>query len=188
MFLAVFAVPVVLRADMLSTHSFDTGTEVSSLGRRQSDLQTGSLLETLSCPGENSGAIYAEFSCEPWALARDTDQKQSTLILENGPDSLNLCLSALIGLGMCTSARGLKRLHYGHFAQWYHNGGPIQVGHVHAATPESLLRMADLCFAQTVCTAEDSDSGFHFKETAPLWRKSQFTPEVLASRPPPCTS
>ncbi|MCP4609780.1 MAG: hypothetical protein GY845_13820 [Planctomycetes bacterium] len=106
----------------------------------------------------------------------------------NGPGSLNLCLSALIGLGLCSSAHFVKKLSFSFVPEWYHNGGPFQIGHSHAVTPESLCSSPVYCFVQPVCTVEDSFTQFSLRIVVSIWRKSQFTPAVIASRGPPLTS
>ena len=114
-----------------------------------------------------------------------TSEIQQLQSLTNGPDSLNLCLSALIGLGLCSSAHFVKRFSFSFVPEWYHNGGPFQIGHSHAITPESLCTTAVCCFVQPVCTAEDSLPIYCLGTITSLWWKSQFTPAVLASRGPP---
>ena len=116
----------------------------------------------------------------------DIQQLQS---FTNGPGSLNLCLSALIGLGLCSSAHFVKKLSFSFVPEWYHNGGPFQIGHSYAISPESLCPISVSCFIQPTCTmAEDSFTLYRLGTIVSLWRKSQFTPDVIASRGPPLTS
>ena len=119
----------------------------------------------------------------------NTDIEQTSeiqhLTLTNGPGSISLCLSALIGLGLCSSTHFVKRLSFSFVPEWYHSGGPFQIGHSHAITPESLCTTAVCCFVQPVCTAEGSLPIYRLGSIMSLWRKSQFTPAVLASRGPP---
>ncbi len=121
--------------------------------------------------------------------AKDDDSQSAEIqhlqILTNGPDSLNLCLSALIGLGLCSSAHFVKRLSFGFVPEWYHNGGPFQIGHSFAVSPESLCPAPACCYIQPVYTVEDSLPQYRLRTVVSLWRKSQFTPVVLASRGPP---
>jgi hypothetical protein len=115
----------------------------------------------------------------------DIQQLQS---FTNGPGSLNLCLSALIGLGLCSSAHFVRKLSFSFAPEWYHNGGPFQIGHSYAISPESLCPIAVCCFVQpTRKMAEDSFTLYRLGTIVSLWRKSQFTPDVIASRGPPLT-
>jgi hypothetical protein len=121
----------------------------------------------------------------------DIEQPDEILHLQSftdGPGSLNLCLSALIGLGLCSSAHFVKKLSFSFVPEWYHNGGPFQIGHSLAITPESLCSSPVYCFVQPLCTAEDSFTQYRLRTVVSIWRKSQFTPSVIASRGPPCMS
>ena len=103
----------------------------------------------------------------------------------DGPSSISLCLSALMGLGLCASTHWVKRLHFGSVPEWFHDSGPFQIGHSHAATPESICFVQVCCFTQPVCTAENHIPQYRMGTIVSLWRKSQFTPAVIASRGPP---
>ncbi len=126
-----------------------------------------------------------EFLPEANVDVSQTSEIQHPQILTNGQGSLNLCLSALIGLGLCSSAHWVKRLSFGFVPEWYHNGGPFQIGHSFAVTPESLCPVPVCCFVQPVCTVEDSLPQYRLGTVTSLWRKSQFTPVVIGPRGPP---
>ncbi len=113
-----------------------------------------------------------------------TSDMQNPQILTDGTGSFSLCLSALIGLGMFSSAHLVKRLSFSFVPEWYHNGGPLQIGHSHAM-PDSLCPVPVCCFIQPVCTVEDSLQQYRLRTVVSLWRKSQFTPTVLVPRGPP---
>ncbi|MBN1805948.1 MAG: hypothetical protein JW837_11920 [Sedimentisphaerales bacterium] len=124
----------------------------------------------------------------------NTDIEQTSHIQQlqsftNGPGSLNLCLSALIGLGLCSSAHFVKKLSFSFFVpEWYHSGGPFQIGHSYAVSPESLCPIAVYCFIQPICKMVEDSLLYRLGTVASLWRKSQFTPAVTASRGPPLIS
>ena len=126
-----------------------------------------------------------EFLPEANADVSQTSEIQHPQGLTNGPGSFNLCLSALIGLGLCSSAHWMKRLSFDFIPEWYHDGGPFQIGHSYAVTAESLCPIPVCCFIQPVYTVEDSLPQYRSGTVVSLWRKSQFTPCVLASRGPP---
>jgi hypothetical protein len=111
---------------------------------------------------------------------------QPLLILTDGAGSFSLCLYALLGLGLCGSGQWLKKISIGCIPEWYHDGGPYQIGHSLAIGPESLCS-ATVCFVQPEYIAENISPEYYEGTIAPLLRKSLFTPNVLASRGPPET-
>ncbi|MFZ2147476.1 MAG: hypothetical protein WAV28_09660 [Sedimentisphaerales bacterium] len=165
----------------------------SDAGRRQLiyDCRRPGLLYTdLSSPS-NFPSFAELYSCSveflPGASAdvSQASEMQQPQILTDGTGSLSLCLCALIGLGLCRTAPWVKKLSFCFVPEWYHNGGPFQIGHSYAVTPESLCPVPAFCFIQPVCMAEDSLTQYRLGTIMSLWRKSQFTPIVLASRGPP---
>ena len=119
---------------------------------------------------------------------KQTSETQRPRILTDGQSSLNLYLSALISLGLCSSAHCLKKLHSRFISEWYHNGGPFQIGHSIAVDPDSICPAPVYCFIQPVHAAEDCVPQYRLGTIASLWRKSQFTVSVLAPRGPPSAS
>ena len=105
--------------------------------------------------------------------------------LTGGPGSVSLCLYALMGLGLCSAPHWIRRLSLGHIPEWYHNGGPFQIGHSFAVSPESLCPVPVYCFVQPDDTPEDLIRKYCIRTIVSSWRKSQFTPDTLASRGPP---
>ena len=126
-----------------------------------------------------------EFSPEDDTQTSDLQQLHS---LTDGHNSLEFCLSALISLGLCCSVHRVRRLSFGFVPGWYHEGGPFQIGHSFAVTPETLYPTPACCFIQTFCTADSHLPPYCLKTVISLWRKSQFTPAVIASRGPPAMS
>jgi hypothetical protein len=117
-----------------------------------------------------------------------TSEVQHLQSFTNGPGSFNLCLSALIGFGLCGTAHFVKKLSFSFFPEWYHNGGPFQIGHSYALSPDSLCPVQVYCFIQPVYIAEDSIIEHRWRTVVSLWRKSQCTPAISASRAPPVIS
>jgi len=111
-------------------------------------------------------------------------------LLTDGINSLSLGLSALIGFGFVGSAHCLKRLHFGLIPEWFHDGGPLQIGHSYAVMPNSLCSTPAYCFIQPVTLEHDSYQPQLHRQgvIVSLWRKSQFTPDAIASRGPPYMS
>jgi hypothetical protein len=111
-------------------------------------------------------------------------------ILTDRQNSRTLCLYALLGLGMCRTAPWVKRLHIGLIPDWYHNGGPSQIGHSFAISSDCLPSASVFCFLQPEPTAAAQDRLPQHRRgiVVSLWRQSQYTPAVLASRGPPYMS
>lgn len=105
-------------------------------------------------------------------------------ILTDGQDSFGLCLYALLGLGLCRSLPLVKKVSFGYIPQWYHDGGPAQVGHSFAISPDCLWS-DPVCFVQPDCPAENPIPRYHFPTAVSRRRSSQFTPALRASRAPP---
>lgn len=120
--------------------------------------------------------------------AVQTAATQSSPGVTNGPDSLTLCLSALLGLGLCSSVHWVKRLSFGFIPDWYHDGKPFQIGHSHALMPTCLYPVLARCFIQPDYTAKDAVAQYRLGTIVSIWETSQFTPRVLGSRAPPLTS
>ena len=176
-------------ADMVPVSRLDAGRRQFQHVCGRTDLQYTNLsspFNSLNTAGSDLWSV--EFLPEANADVSQTSEIQHPLSLTNGPGSLNLCLSALIGLGLCSSAHWVKRLSFGFVPEWYHNGGPFQIGHSYAVTPESLCPVPVCCFIQPVCRVEDSIPQYRLGTVTSLWRKSQFTPAVIAPRGPPIIS
>ena len=140
----------------------------------------------LSVVGLNSWPV--EFLPGASAGPSQISEIQHPHSLTSGQSSLSLCLSALIGLGLCSSAHCVRKLHFGSIPEWYHHGGPAQIGHSFVVNPDSVCPVPACCFAQPVHTAEDITPQYRSGTVVSLWRKSQFTPETIAARGPPMTS
>jgi len=120
------------------------------------------------------------------ANATSADWTQTQQVLTDDRGSFDLCLYALFGLGLCRSVPLIRKLSLGGMPDWYHHGGPFQIGHSHEIAPDCLLSAA-ACFVQPDCTTEDVIPHCYQGSIAALLRKSLFTPGALASRGPPLT-
>ncbi len=118
--------------------------------------------------------------------ARERAEESGLPVLADRSNSFDLCLYALIGLGVFRSGHWVRRPSLGFIPEWYHSGGPHQVGHSHAIGPDAFCH-ATVCFIQTGCVV-DQIPQYGLGAIACLCRKSQFTPSALASRGPPSMS
>lgn len=105
-------------------------------------------------------------------------------LLGSDRGSLELCLYALMGFGLCKTAPWIKKLHFGGIPDWYHHGGPYQIGGSHVIGPDCLCSVA-VCFVQPGRPADDVAPRFLRGTIVSLLRESQFTLTTLASRGPP---
>ena len=79
----------------------------------------------------------------PWSSSEALDRGVSTTTRTNrnvvmvppGPSSVSLFLSALAGVGAWQLGRNAHKLHLGALPEWYHAGGPSQIG---SSTPFDL--------------------------------------------------
>jgi hypothetical protein len=110
------------------------------------------------------------------------------LIRTDEQDSLGLCLFALVGLGLCKSAPYVRRFSFGTIPEWYHTGGPFQIGHSHAISPDRFYQAPVYCFIQPESPTEDSMRHCGQEGSMALWRQHQFIPSVSAPRGPPLPS
>ena len=137
--IGVFAVTGGVRADMMSVYSGDIERHQDVVARSepapQSSISTG-LFDYQSVGDLHPGPI--QYSANT-GIDRDGASAPRTLqILNDGQSSLSLCLSAIIGLGLYSGAQCVRRLSFGFIPEWYHNGGPFQIGHSFAVSPDSL--------------------------------------------------
>ena len=114
-------------------------------------------------------------------------QKTHSIDLTKRPASVRLCLYALMSLGLCSAPHWIKRFSFDIVPAWYHDGGPSQIGHSLAISPDSLHPIPVYCFFQPDDVAENAFTQNRFRTIRSLWRNSQFTPDVLGSRGPPLT-
>ncbi|UCD51803.1 MAG: hypothetical protein JSW27_04050 [Phycisphaerales bacterium] len=134
-------------------------------------------------------AVATGFSAADDVAETDAEQGQAAEVPRlqdsaNKLDSFDLCLYALVGLGLCRTGHLVKRPSLGFVPEWYHSGAPQQIGHSLAVGPDAFC-LATICFVQP-----DSEVGPDIPQhrrghITSLWRCSQFTPSVLASRAPP---
>ena len=116
---------------------------------------------------------------------RRTSHIQHSLNLTDAPSSFTLCLYALMSLALFKSSPWIKKLSFGHVPEWYHDGGPFQIGHSLIMTPESLCSVPTYCLIQPVLATRHLIPQYRLRTIVSLGWKSQFTPDVIAPRGPP---
>jgi len=179
-----------VHADMMPTSSPDIGCGQSPnvLGG-QTDLWYTDFSSPFSYPSVADLDLWPVGHLPgPTADTGQTSDLQNLRSFTDGPGSFALCLYALIGLGLYRYAPWVKKLSFEFIPEWYHDGGPFQIGHSHAVTPETLYPTPACCFVQPVCNVESFIPQYSLRTIVSLWRKSQFTSSVIASRGPPFCS
>jgi len=183
------AVTATAYADMTPILAPDAGCPQSQLVRVPINSGHTNCLTQSSYPiVADLAKLSVEFLPQARADTAPDSETQPLLILTDGTGSFSLCLYALLGMGLCGSGQWLKKLSIGSIHEWYHDGGPFQIGHSHAIGPESLCSAQVCCFVQPDCTAEDISPEYYKGTIASLLRKSLFTPNLLDPRGPPETA
>lgn len=187
--IVVLATTVPLRADMTPVSSSNGGYRPSFPARDLTVAQPVGPFNRFNGLGViDLSAVPAWPSLSSQNHAEQLRQTRSLPILVDGQNSACLCLYALLGLGLCRSVPLVRKLSCGVIPDWYHHGGPFQIGHSHAVGPDCLCSVMVVCFIQPDCTARDFLPQYYWGTIASLLRKSLFTPNVLASRGPPSVS
>ncbi|MFC1634011.1 hypothetical protein ACFL5Z_04155 [Planctomycetota bacterium] len=190
-FISVLCMIGTVRADMVTVGNLDAERPMSSFTPGV-PTQTQAQRTNLSSLHDNSVIVdfhlnTVQFLYEDGAeIGQHPSQTPQFLIdLTGGPGSASLCLYALMGMGLCSAPHWIKKLHVGHIPEWYHDGAPFQIGHSFAVSPETLYPVPVYCFMQPDDTVEELIPQYRQRAVISLWRKSQFTPDVIASRGPP---
>jgi hypothetical protein len=185
-FLGILVITAAVHADMMPVSQKDTARR-QSLGKyATAELQGEDLSSSFNCTSFTDLDLWpTEFLPEAAAGAGQNSEVQNLKILTNEPDSFKLCLSALISFGLCCWAPWIKRLSLGFIPEWYHEGGPFQIGYSHAVLPDTICPAPACCFIQPYNVEDNHLPRYFVKTVISLWRKSQFTQTVLASRGPP---
>lgn len=136
----------------------------------------------------DASALNVRFEPIPLETGPDISQPFETpdaIFLTEGIGSHRLCLYALLALGLYSAPHWIKKSSWGHIPEWYHDGGPFQIGHSFAVPPNSICPLPAYCFVQPVSVSEHLMPRHHLRIFVSLWYKSQFTPETTAARGPP---
>jgi len=178
---------VSVHADMMPVASLDSTSRPSVQTDESADSRNNSsadpCLTSLSVSGLDAAPL-AFLPPDQADVEPAVEETPPCPILTEGVDSFGLCLYALAGLGLCGAGRSVKKTSLGFIPDWYHHGGPYQIGGSHVVGPDCLCATA-VSFVQPDGLPEDLSEQYHRGIIAPLLRKSQFTPTILASRGPP---
>ena len=113
--------------------------------------------------------------------ADSKQQRSDVRVLSGGPSSVTLFFSALGGLGVWHLGRSTRKFRLAFAPGWYHSGGPIQVGHVTAISPDltapATISICDLLADQSIRLL--------LRRAVPLCFRSQCIPALATPRAPP---
>jgi len=173
--------------DMVRMSEASAERQVPAVGSGLSASESPGLPSVLACSAivDDWGFLSTVSLASARTDAGSVDESRPVPILSDRQDSRSLCFYALFTLGFCKSAPWVKKLSLGVVPGWYHDGGPFQVGHSHAISPDCLTVTPGYCFIQPGKIAHDPLPHYRREMIISLWRPSQFTPTVLASRGPP---
>ena len=186
-FIIVVVLTVVgsVNADMVPVSQLDAKEWHSQCTCSQIDLQYINSFNSYDSPSISGfGFCHIHFLPKADVEVGQSNGMENSIDLTGGPSSVSLCLYALLGLGLCSSPHLVRKLSLGHIPEWYHSGGPFQIGHSHALGP-NIICSASACFIQPNCREVELIHQYHQRVVMSLWRKSQYTPDVIASRGPP---
>lgn len=122
------------------------------------------------------------------------NSKSSTgevLTLPADRSSASLFLSALAGLGLWQLGRSAKNLHLGALPEWYHDGGPTQVGHATPLDLEFSLAAMPVCPFDSLVKQQPPiiplllERQWWIHETVVFVVKSRHIPPTIDPRGPP---
>lgn len=180
--LAAAALAGTVRADMTQSSAAEDAGRDSQTCSQADPAQTSGGIEF---PG-HAVIHLADMGLPLQGLldAAQAAETPSARIVSDGQDSLHLCLYALLSLGLCKAAPWVRKVSFGVAPQWYHDGGPFQIGHSLAADPDCLCHAA-ICFIQPDGTAKYLSPRYDRGIIASLLHRSLFIPGVLVSRGPP---
>jgi len=180
--LAVLIVTVAVEADMMPVECAEPGASQTAPAVGQEHDSTPSMAAA-------SLDISQRFATADEVSETDSRDGQAPQALRlqdsaNKLDSFDLCLYALVGLGLCRSGHLVRRPSLGFVPEWYHSGAPPQIGHSHAVGPDAVC-FAAVCFLQPASEVDPDIPQHRRGVVTSRWRCSQFTPSILTSRAPP---
>lgn len=174
-----------VHADMVSTYPSDA----MEAGVMPAEGSAGAVSSDADHIALDLSAIDLEFfpkaAILPEANAEET--AECVMLLDRDRGSLEWCLYALMGFGLCKSAPLFRKISFGFVPEWYHTGGPYQIGSSSAVGPDCLCSAA-VCFVQPDSYDADSTLRFGFVSDFQRSRPSQRAVAAHPSRGPPSMS
>lgn len=182
---AILVATVAVQADLTTVSPAKADRVEAVCPSIANEQRPADSLASLGVPsGFDLGLPAIDNSDEPEVDGEEGTSPVGLVTLVDRSDSVDLCLYALLGLGLCRSGHWVKKSSLGLVPDWYHHDAPFQVGHSHLIGPDCLgSNLA--CFIQPETMPEELEPNHHQGPMAPLFCKSLCTPTVRASRGPP---
>ena len=156
---AMLAMTAAVRADLTATPQRLAAPELKPVSNDTAEVSAEAAGQLLSNVFDGQQEYWPVVTSA--AAAQTPDATAPVLTLPPGPDSATLFLLALSGVGVWQLGRTTRRLNVGFVPEWYHTGGPTQIGH---ATP------LDLDFASAAMPICDLDGLLTIEREAPsVW-------------------
>jgi len=185
--LLVCVASATVRADMMSDRPDVTCNVCACL-----HVPTTGRLTSSSEPLSNLYRDLADLRWPPVAFPGDrqthawrSPRTPPVRILADRHSSLELCLYSLIGLALCTSGHWVKGPSADLFSEWYSGNGRFPGSSCFARSRGCLFSTAVCALRQPDGAPPGAPCRVRLTAVIALWRQSQFTPCVLASRGPP---
>lgn len=165
-----------------------TGARAADESHRLDEAETREIL-LFGLSGQRADAIDLHSPAVHLAGAagiptHDQVDEPRLVTLKDGRSSFGLCLYALIGLGLCHSGQRMRWSRLAALPDWYHSGGPQQIGASYAIGPD--VRCAQtVCFVQPDLAADRWSLHRDRGDVPSRSCLSQFIRAVLACRAPP---
>jgi hypothetical protein len=183
--LAGFVVTTAGYADMMPVAAPEAGVRhTNSSGCETSPVRTATPRTTLDSGPSDFSARLGGYLHDPSAETASRSDLSDALVLTDRQNSLDLCLYALMGIGLYRSAPWLRRFSLGVVPDWYHTGAPLQVGTSVVVRPDCVA-MACVCFVQPEPPFAHNRPDYRPEAAVRLRRISQFATAADAPRGPP---
>ncbi|MCX5673861.1 MAG: hypothetical protein NTX87_02535 [Planctomycetota bacterium] len=127
----VVAVALVLGAVTAARADIGAFSVPTSASSSTAPAAASEQISTLACLDSGVSDVLL-----PAGLAAVADPMHTPGRLPEEPASLSLVLAGLGSLGAWQLGRAARTAHFGHVPDWFHAGGPMQVGHTFIANPD----------------------------------------------------
>ena len=182
--MAVLAVAGLVRADMMSAASLEAVAQSAcGVAPRCDSLRAIPSEPSLALPGSNAWCSYC-LDLPAVTTAEPVSEGLIPQALVDRSNSFDLCLYALVSLGVLRSGHWVRRPSLGIFPEWYQGVALELVGCGYAVGPDA-LSAAGASFIQPERRIDPTPPKQRRGTIVCLWRGSMYTPAVLAGRAPP---
>jgi hypothetical protein len=151
----IFVSVVAVRADVAFVGCSESAELTCSISLQPTPIRPQAVrTETSSRNSRISPDVWSDGLFRPVPSHHFSQPKADTQVnlLPAGPSSVSLFLAAFGSLGVWRLGRSVRKFQFGCAPDWYHTGGPIQVGHAKAM---------EFDFTQSVISSLDEPTDEH---------------------------